>query len=70
VNRPALTGPARHAVLALLLAVAVPAQMHAQQPAPAKRTLTLEDAFRLAEPASDDVRLAQNAVVRAKGQYY
>jgi len=34
------------------------------------RSLTLEDAFRLAEPASDDVRIAQNAVARSKGQYY
>ena len=34
------------------------------------RSLTLEEAFRLAEPASDDVRIAQNAVLRAKGQYY
>ena len=34
------------------------------------RSLSLEEAFRLAEPASDEVRIAQNAVLRAKGQYY
>lgn len=33
------------------------------------RALTLEDAFRLAEPASDEVAIARNAVTRARGQY-
>ncbi|MDZ7630027.1 MAG: TolC family protein [Gemmatimonadaceae bacterium] len=70
MNLSALTGHARHAVLALALTALLPAHLRAQQAAPAARTLTLDDAFRLAEPASDDVRLAQNAVTRAKGQYF
>jgi outer membrane protein len=68
VNVSAGTGIARRAavlVLSLCSAVAV----HAQQLS-AARPLTLDDAFRLAEPSSDDVRIAQNAVLRAKGQYY
>jgi outer membrane protein TolC len=69
VNRPALTGFARHAALSVLLATMLPALSAAQTSAPAARTLTLEDAFRLAEPSSDDVRIAQNAVTRARGQY-
>jgi outer membrane protein len=63
-------GIARHAALALLLATVVPTQVHAQAAAAAPRSLSLDDAFRLAEPSSDDVRIAQNAVVRSKGQYY
>jgi len=70
VNHSALTDLTRRAVSALLLATLLPAHAHAQQVASAARTLTLEDAFRLAEPASDDVRIAQNAVARSKGQYY
>ena len=72
MNKSALTGIARHAALALLLAALLPARaVVAQQGATAApRTLSLDDAFRLAEPASDDVRLAQNAVIRAKGQFY
>ncbi|MCC7052435.1 MAG: TolC family protein [Gemmatimonadaceae bacterium] len=66
----AWTGIARRAVLALLLPALLPQHARAQQPVPATRPLTLDDAFRLAEPASDDVRLAQNAVTRAKGQYF
>ncbi len=62
-------GYARHAALSVLLATMLPALSAAQSPAPAARPLTLEDAFRLAEPSSDDVRIAQNAVTRAKGQY-
>lgn len=65
----ALTGIARHAVLALLLATVLPTRVVAQATALASRALSLDDAFRLAEPSSDDVRIAQNAVVRAKGQY-
>ena len=70
MKRSALTADARHAVLALLLATLMPAAGSAQAPTAAPRPLTLEDAFRLAEPASDDVRVAQNAVTRSKGQYY
>jgi len=70
VKRSALTADARHAVLALLLATLLPAAGWAQSPASTIRPLTLEDAFRLAEPASDDVRIAQNAVTRSKGQFY
>jgi outer membrane protein len=71
VKQSALTGYARHAVLALLLATSAPALLRAQQaPTRAMRPLSLDDAFRLAEPSSDDVRIAQNAVTRAKGQYY
>ena len=66
----ALTGHARHAVLAVLLATLLPAPGQAQQAAArAPRPLSLDDAFRLAEPSSDDVRIAQNAVTRARGQY-
>ena len=68
----ALPALRRLAVCAAAL-LAVGATVHAQQPAPASaapaRQLTLDDAFRLAEPSSDDVRIAQNAVVRSKGQY-
>ena len=71
MNSSALTGFARHAVLAVLLATTLPVTtVIAQSPAPASRTLTLDDAFRIAEPSSDDVRIAQNAVTRSKGQYY
>ena len=69
MNRPALTGYARHAALSVLLATMLPALSTAQTSTPAARPLTLDDAFRLAEPSSDDVRIAQNAVTRAKGQY-
>lgn len=69
MNRSALMGSARHAALSVLLATMLPALSAAQSSAPAARPLTLEDAFRLAEPSSDDVRIAQNAVTRAKGQY-
>ncbi len=65
-----MTGIACHAALALLLASLHPTQGVAQATTSAPRTLSLEDAFRLAEPSSDDVRIAQNAVVRSKGQYY
>ena len=48
----------------------LPALSVAQQAtSAAARPLTLDDAFRLAEPSSDDVRIAQNAVTRAKGQF-
>lgn len=66
----ALAGIARHAALAMLLAAVLPKQVVAQATTPATRTLSLDDAFRLAEPSSDDVRIAQNAVVRSKGQYF
>ena len=69
MNRPALMGYARHAALSVLLATMLPALSGAQSSKPAARPLTLDDAFRLAEPSSDDVRIAQNAVTRAKGQY-
>lgn len=70
MNRSALTGIARHAAVALLLTTLLPTPGTAQQvSAPGARTLTLDEAFRLAEPSSDDVRIAQNAVTRAKGQY-
>ena len=66
----ALTGYARHAALSVLFATMLPALSVAQQATPvAARPLTLDDAFRLAEPSSDDVRIAQNAVTRAKGQF-
>lgn len=66
----ALTGHARHAALSVVFATLLPLFAVAQQtPAPAQRALTLDDAFRLAEPSSDDVRIAQNAVTRAKGQF-
>ncbi len=71
MNHSALAAHARHAALATLLGVLLPAtRVTAQATSGAPRTLTLEDAFRLAEPASDDVRIAQNAVTRSKGQYY
>lgn len=71
MNNPALTAHVRHAALALLLATLLPATcVVAQAAAPAARTLSLDEAFRLAEPNSDDVRLAQSAVKRAKGQYF
>jgi outer membrane protein len=69
VKFPALTAYARHAALSVVLATMLPALSAAQAPATAARALTLDDAFRLAEPSSDDVRIAQNAVTRAKGQY-
>lgn len=67
---PVLTATARHAALALLLTAVLPRHAAAQAAPPSARVLTLDDAFRLAEPSSDDVRIAQSAVVRAKGQYY
>jgi outer membrane protein len=71
VKFSALTGMARHAALSVLLTLVLPVAAVAQSaPAAASRTLSLEDAFRIAESTSDDVRQAQNAVVRAKGQYY
>jgi len=70
VKSSALTASVRHAASAVLLALVIPAYGTAQAPMQAIRSLTLEDAFRLAEPASDDVRIAQNAVARSKGQYY
>ena len=70
MNHSALTAYARHAALACLLATILPAAPVAAQAATAaSRTLSLDDAFRLAEPNSDDVRIAQNAITRAKGQY-
>ncbi len=66
----ALAGVARHAALSVLLFTMLPMRVVAQQAsAAAARPLTLDDAFRLAEPSSDDVRIAQNAVTRARGQY-
>jgi outer membrane protein len=53
--------PLRAALLTVL-----PATLFAQQP----RALSLEDAFRLAEPASETVRIAENNTLRARGQYY
>ncbi len=71
MNHSALTAYARHAALAVLLSTLLPAtRAAAQATGGAPRTLSLDDAFRLAEPASDDVRIAQNAVTRSKGQYY
>ncbi|HYW50476.1 MAG TPA: TolC family protein [Gemmatimonadaceae bacterium] len=76
MNHSALTAHVRHAALAVLLATSLPAARaaaqvtaSAQPSASAPRTLTLDEAFRLAEPNSDDVRIARNAVTRAKGQY-
>lgn len=67
---PALTGYARHAALSVVMATMLPAMsIVAQAPASTARPLTLDDAFRLAEPSSDDVRIAQNAVTRARGQF-
>lgn len=67
---PALTGYARHAALSVVMATMLPAMsIVAQASASAARPLTLDDAFRLAEPSSDDVRIAQNAVTRARGQF-
>ncbi len=63
-------GIARHAALVLLLATVLPTQVVSQATTPTTRPLSLDDAFRLAEPSSDDVRIAQNAVVRSKGQYF
>ena len=66
----ALTAYARHAALSVLIATILPAAGVAQRAmAPASRALTLDEAFRLAEPSSDDVRIAQNAATRARGQY-
>ena len=66
----ALTAYARHAALSVLIATILPAAGFAQRAmAPASRALTLDEAFRLAEPSSDDVRIAQNAATRARGQY-
>ena len=65
----ALTGFARRAASAALIALSLPTNAVAQGAPAAPRTLSLADAFRIAEPVSDDVRIAQNAVVRAKGQY-
>ena len=66
----ALTGFTRHAALSVLFATMLPALSVAQQAtSAAARPLTLDEAFRLAEPSSDDVRIAQNAVTRAKGQF-
>ena len=65
----ALTGFARRAASAALIALLLPTAAAAQGAPAAPRTLSLADAFRIAEPVSDDVRIAQNAVVRAKGQY-
>jgi outer membrane protein len=71
VNASALTGSARHAALTAAIALLVSVPLVAQRATPAaQRPLSLDDAFRLAEPSSDDVRIAQNAVVRSKGQYY
>lgn len=70
VTHSALAGTARRVALAALLVSIVPALSIAQQTsAPAPRPLTLEDAFRLAEPSSDEVRIAENAVARSQGQY-
>ena len=66
----ALTGYTRRAALSVLFATLLPALSAAQQVSPvAARALTLDEAFRLAEPSSDDVRIAQNAATRARGQY-
>ena len=66
----ALTGYTRLAALSVLFATLLPALSTAQQVSPvAARALTLDEAFRLAEPSSDDVRIAQNAATRARGQY-
>ena len=71
MNHSALAGTLRHAALAMLVATLLPAtQAEAQAAVGTPRTLSLDDAFRLAEPNSDDVRVAQNAITRAKGQYY
>jgi outer membrane protein len=70
VKVSALTAYARHAALSVLFATLLPALSAAQQATPvAGRALTLDEAFRLAEPSSDDVRIAQNAVTRARGQF-
>lgn len=69
MKSPALTTLRRRAVRAALLAVLGPIAVAAQAPAATARALTLDDAFRLAEPSSDEVRIAQNAIIRARGQY-
>lgn len=51
------------------LACLLPGLLTAQAPVAARR-LSLEEAFRLAEPASETVRIAQNGQLRAKGQFY
>jgi hypothetical protein len=58
VKSSALTGFARRAAYTALLALLLPSAARAQGPAAAPRTLTLADAFRIAEPVSDDVRIA------------
>jgi outer membrane protein len=70
VNVSALAAHIRHAAVAVFVAALAALPVAAQQPGnAARRPLSLDDAFRLAEPSSDDVRIAQNAVVRSKGQY-
>jgi len=63
---------ARTSALVLLLAVMSPALASAQQPVAstaAPRTLSLEDAIRIAAPASEALQIARAGVTRASGQY-
>jgi len=63
---------ARARALVLLLAVMSPALASAQQPAvasSAQRTLSLDDAIRIAAPASEALQIARAGVSRASGQY-
>ncbi|MCU0625251.1 MAG: TolC family protein [Gemmatimonadaceae bacterium] len=57
---------------ALVVATSLPTLAHAQQPSatggPALRPLSIEDAFRLAETASEPVRISEAALLRARGQ--
>ena len=58
---------------AALLAVTAATPVVAQQPAPqpaAAVSLSLEDAFRVAERESEAVRVAEAGVLRARGQQY
>lgn len=56
----------RGLAFAALVFAATPAG--AQQPAPAGQTLSLSDALRLAESQSEEVRVAEAAVLRARGE--
>jgi outer membrane protein TolC/biotin carboxyl carrier protein len=73
--RRAAARAAHAAVAGAVLAAAAaasPAAARAQQPAPAAASgpiaLSLEDALRLAERQSESVRIAETAVLRARGQ--
>lgn len=58
----------RLACAVALLAPALPLAAQRAVPAAAPRALTLEDAFRLAESASEAVRISEAGLLRARGQ--